>query len=89
MGKLKIDTKVIKILAKRFLLTFEQAETLYLAYHIGGSCEESVEAVYTAFETEMYGIGKGVIRQVFEALHDLYYNPKYREDMNSGERHPE
>jgi len=77
---MEIDTKVVEILAKRFILTFKQAENLYLAYLCGGSCEESVEAVYAVFETEMFGIGKEVIRQVFEALHDLYYNPKYRED---------
>ena len=79
MAKPEIDTKVIEILAKRFVLTFEQAKTLYVVYHLCGSCEEGVEGTYTAFEEkELYGIGKEVIRQVFTALDDLYHNPKYR-----------
>jgi hypothetical protein len=67
-------------LAKRFVLTVEQAKSLYIAYILGGSCEEAVQAAYKMDDKVMFGIGKGIIRQVFAALDDLYHNPEYRND---------
>lgn len=71
----KITNKIIKVLAKRFILTTEQAKNLYYAYLLSGSCDEGVEVV-----AEMYGLSKAVIKQVFESLDDLYYNPEYYND---------
>ena len=84
MGKPKIDKEVVEILAKRFVLTFEQATNLYLVYFLAGCCEEAVDAAYQMDEKVMFGIGKGVIRQVLLALHDLYNNPEYREGPQEG-----
>jgi hypothetical protein len=69
---MKIDNEIIEILAKRFILTSEQAKDIYIAYSLTGSCDEGVKTV-----SELYGVGKEVVRRVFEALDDLYHNPEY------------
>jgi hypothetical protein len=71
----KITSKIAETLAKRFILTFEQAKDLYFAYLLSGSCDEGVETV-----AKMYGISKAVVKQVFESLDDLYHNPEYYTD---------
>jgi hypothetical protein len=78
-----IDEKVVKVLMERFVLTHEQATELFLAYHLGGCCEDVVEAVYKMDEKVMFGVGKDIIRQVFIALDDLYHNPEYRKGVPS------
>lgn len=70
------DNKIIEILAKRFVLTFEQAEDLYIAYRFAGSCDEGVEAT-----ANLYNLSPEVVRAVFYSLDDLYQMCKEDEDL--------
>lgn len=75
MGK-DTDNEIIEILAKRFILTFEQARDLYIAYRLTGSCDEGVQTV-----AKMYELSPEVVRQVFYSLDDLYQIIKEDADL--------
>ena len=70
------EHRVIEVLAKRFILTFEVAKDLYIAYRLTGSCDEGVECV-----AKMYELSPEVVRQVFYSLDDLRDIIKEEEDM--------
>jgi hypothetical protein len=70
------NNEIVEILAKRFILTFEQANNLYIAYRLSGSCEEGVEAV-----ANLYKLNPEVVRHVFYALDDLYQIVKEEKDL--------
>ncbi len=70
------EDKVITILAKRFILSFEKAKDLYIAYRLAGSGDEGVECV-----AKMYELSPEVVRQVFYSLDDLRDIIKEEEDM--------
>ena len=70
------EKKVIEVLAKRFILTFEKAKDLYIAYRLAGSGDEGVACV-----AKMYELSPEVVRQVFYSLDDLYQLAKEDEDL--------
>ncbi|MDI6787519.1 MAG: hypothetical protein QME51_04035 [Planctomycetota bacterium] len=70
-----IDNRIIEILAKQFILTFEQAKDLYIVYPLTGSDDEGVKVV-----AEIYGLSEVVVKKVFESLDDLFFNPEYKDD---------
>jgi len=70
------ENEIIGILAKRFVLTFEQAKDLYITHRLTGSCDEGVETVAT-----MYELSPEVVRAVFYSLDDLYQIAKEDEDI--------
>jgi hypothetical protein len=70
------EDKIIAVLAKRFILTFEIAKDLYIAYRLTGSCDEGVETV-----AKMYELSPEVVRAVFYSLDDLYQMAKEDEDL--------
>ncbi|MFH1232127.1 MAG: hypothetical protein V1709_11605 [Planctomycetota bacterium] len=70
------DNEIIEILAKRFVLTFEQAKTLSIAHRLTGSCEEGVEAT-----ANLYNLSPEIVRAVFYSLDDLYQIIKEEKDL--------
>jgi hypothetical protein len=70
------DNEIVEIMAKRSILTFEQANDLYIAYRLAGSCDEGVETV-----ANLYKLSPEVVRQVFYSLDYLYQLCKEEEDI--------
>ena len=70
-----MTNEIVKALADRFILTFEQAEHLYTTYFLCGLNDEGVESAY-----KLFGLSKEVIRQVFASLDNLCHNPEYDPD---------
>ncbi|MBI5778240.1 MAG: hypothetical protein HZA49_02130 [Planctomycetes bacterium] len=70
------EKEIIKVLAKRFKLTLEQARNLVIAYRLSGSCDEGIMG--TAQAT---GISLKIVMDVFYSLDDLRDIIKEDEDM--------